>query len=158
MSQTIADFFAEARTALADPSLPEAYKVKQFTRTRAMANLLIRLVASGEKSGTASLPFEFDDEPDSFPHIGQLLVATDGDGTPHCLLRMTYVETMPFNEVPLEQAMVEGEQIRSVEKWRQAHWAYFTNIMKDDGKGEPSEDMPVVCQRFELLYCRADAS
>ncbi len=145
-------FLAEAKRADPTLDLPEAFAIKQFTRTRAMANLLIKLVASGEKTGTASLPWEFEAKPEDTPHVGQILVATDGDGHPKVLLRMTYVETMPFNDVPLEQAMVEGEQIRTVELWRQAHWAYFTNIMKSDGKGAPDEMMPVVCQRFERLY------
>ena len=58
---------------------------------------------------------------------------------------------MPFNEVDAEFAFDEGEGDQSLDYWRTVHWDYFSRRCAKIGK-EPSLEMPVNCERFELLY------
>jgi uncharacterized protein YhfF len=58
---------------------------------------------------------------------------------------------LPYNEVDAEFAFDEGEGDQSLDYWREVHWDYFSRRCADLGKA-PSPEMPVICERFELLY------
>jgi uncharacterized protein YhfF len=67
------------------------------------------------------------------------------------VVRTTELRVVPFNEVDAEFAFDEGEGDRSLDYWREVHWDYFSRRCAAIGK-EPSTEMPVNCERFELLY------
>ena len=58
------------------------------------------------------------------------------------------VEVVLYGEVSAEFAAIEGEGDGSLAYWRRAHWAYF----RRECARTPSLDVPVVCERFELVY------
>jgi uncharacterized protein YhfF len=62
----------------------------------------------------------------------------------------TEVEVVPFDEVSAEHAHLEGEGDRSLAHWRKVHERLFTEHAAH-GHGF-SRDMPVVLQRFAVLY------
>ncbi|MNL80589.1 ASCH domain protein [compost metagenome] len=57
---------------------------------------------------------------------------------------------MPMNEVPEAFAIAEGEGDRTYQYWRDAHEKFFTIELSEAGL-EYSEDMMLVCERFELV-------
>ncbi len=59
--------------------------------------------------------------------------------------------TVPFSEVDAEFAAAEGEGDRSLDYWREGHWYYFTIELEAFGR-QPELDMPLVCERFEVVY------
>jgi uncharacterized protein YhfF len=61
------------------------------------------------------------------------------------------VTTVPFEAVTESFAAAEGEGDKSLRYWRKAHWSYFSRECQRLGK-EPSCRMPVVCERFEVIY------
>ena len=75
----------------------------------------------------------------------------DGADEPQCIIRTTSVDVVPFEQVSAEFAAAEGEGDRSLEYWREGHWHYFALELAEFGR-EPSVDMPVVCERFEVVY------
>ena len=50
-----------------------------------------------------------------------------------------------------EFAATEGEGDASLAFWRDAHWAAFSRELEGIGRS-PQADMPVVCERFEVVY------
>lgn len=46
-----------------------------------------------------------------------------------------------------------GEGDGSLAYWREAHWAAFTRELEMAGR-RPELDMPVVCERFDVVYPR----
>lgn len=52
---------------------------------------------------------------------------------------------------PVLFAAAEGEGDRSLAYWRAAHWRYFSRTLLTISRA-PAEDMPLVCERFRLLY------
>jgi uncharacterized protein YhfF len=50
-----------------------------------------------------------------------------------------------------EFAYSEGEGDRSLEYWRKAHIRYFKRVLSKIKK-EFSEEMPIVCERFKVVY------
>nr|BFF20798.1 hypothetical protein GCM10025730_43190 [Promicromonospora thailandica] len=60
------------------------------------------------------------------------------------------MESVPFDEVDEDFAAAEGEDDRTLESWRAGHEAYFRRTLGEGREFTP--DMPLVCERFELLY------
>ena len=132
-----------------NPETP--FQTWHFGLGREDARELCDLVLQGKKTGTASLPWEYEDKPEDAPVLGGYSVVTDFDGAPQCVIQTTDIRVIPFDEVDAEFAASEGEGDLSLEYWRRVHWDYFSRRCAALGK-EPSEKMPVNCERFKLLY------
>ncbi len=127
------------------------YEAWAFGNTSEMADDLGDLVKRGVKVATASLAWAYEAEGESFPEPGDLSIILDGLGEPLCIIETTDVEVIAFNEVGEKHAYEEGEGDRSLDYWRKVHWAFFTEECQSIGR-EPAQDMPVVCERFRLIY------
>jgi uncharacterized protein YhfF len=85
------------------------------------------------------------------PQVGDLSIITNWDGDPLCIIQTTEVEIKPYNAVDPPFAYDEGEGDRSLAFWRAAHWRFFSRECASLGR-EPAEDMPVVCERFRVVF------
>ena len=145
-------FWEEAKAACPDEPFTDGFALRSLTKNKPMSKQLVSLVIAGEKRGTASLPWAFEATPEDYPREGQYLILCTADGTPGVLVQLERVWAMPFNEVTEAQSELEGAPIRAIEKWRQVHWAYWKTLMRKADRGEPSEDMTVLCQKFRVVY------
>jgi uncharacterized protein YhfF len=127
------------------------FQVWHFGLGREDAKELCDLVLQGKKTATASLPWEYEEKPEDAPVEGGYSVVTDFDGQPQCVVRTTELRVLPFNEVDAEFAFEEGEGDQSLDYWREVHWDYFSRRCAALGR-EPDTEMPVNCERFEVLY------
>lgn len=157
---------AVARLGLLDTSLvaggvvPPAWA---FADNAALANELLALVLSGRKTATAGALWEHGPEhgqehqqSDPLPKVGQVSILLDGCGEPQAVIRTASVEVLPFNEVSAEHACCEGEGDRTLESWRRDHEIFWRRSLSSlTPPREFADDMPVVCERFELLFPRA---
>ncbi len=75
----------------------------------------------------------------------------DGNYNPVCIIETIEVGIRSFNQVDTQFAYEEGEGDRSLESWRQVHWQYFSQVLPDIGR-EPTPEMPLVCERFRVIY------
>lgn len=148
---TTEEFWQEFRESF-DSNAPgeDAYQAWSFGDTSEMANELGQLVLDGVKTGTASLAWEYNADNEPIPRAGEHSIVLNGDGEPLCIIETTRVYIEPFNLVDEEQAYAEGEGDRSLVYWREAHWKYFTRRCEVLQR-EPSEHMPVVCERFHVV-------
>jgi uncharacterized protein YhfF len=139
-------FWSEyCRTTGADPGI--TYDVWYFGDKRELADRLAELVLSGQKRATACLAGSMNTE----PAAGQVSIVTNFDGEPKCIIRLTDVKTVPFDEVDASFAFDEGEGDRTLEDWRRGHWNFFSRCLEPMGK-QPDLRMLVTCQRFEVVY------
>jgi uncharacterized protein YhfF len=115
------------------------------------ANELVLLVRQGQKRGTASLLWSYEHEGERLPCVGDHVVITDWSGEAQCVIRITDIAVVPFQDVSAEFARTEGEGDCSLAHWRRVHWECFTRYMHEIGR-EPEEEMPVICQTFEVVY------
>jgi len=128
---------------------PEAWA---FGDSPELADQLLTLVLQGVKTGTASALWEYEDGDEPVPGPGALSIVLDGEGEPRALLRTTSVEVVPFDQVTEEHAYSEGEDDRTLESWRREHERFWRRDLSGGRAFAP--DMPVVCERFEVLYPR----
>jgi uncharacterized protein YhfF len=130
---------------------PSAYQAWGFGNNPQMADSLGALVRDGIKTATASLVWAYEAEDEPLPEVGDHSIILDGEGNPLCIIQTTEIYIRPFDEVDAEQAYLEGEGDRSLVFWREVHWEFFSRECTALGR-EPSQKMPVLCERFKLVY------
>lgn len=116
-----------------------------------MADELGALIAAGTKTATCSALWEWEAEGESPPETGAVTIVLDGSGSPLCIVETVEVTVRRYNEVTADFAREEGEGDLSLEYWREAHRQFFTRTLPKVGRGF-SEDMPLVCERFRVIY------
>ncbi|WP_137121047.1 ASCH domain-containing protein [Segeticoccus rhizosphaerae] len=119
-----------------------------FGATPEHADELLGLVLDGTKTATASSYTDYAEEGEQLPAPGTLSIVLDGSGHPRALVVTTDVRVVPFDQVDADHARGEGEGDRSLDHWRAVHERFFDEHA--DGGFLP--DMPVVLERFRLLY------
>ena len=120
------------------------------------ADELAALVRAGRKRATASAYWTYEYEEEPIPEVGEYSVITDWHGEAQCVIRTISVEVVPFNEVTADFAATEGEGDRSLRHWREVHWAFFSRELESLGR-QPDETMPVICEKFIVVYGQADS-
>ena len=128
--------------------IPEAWG---FGDGREMADELGMLVYEGIKTATCSLLWEYEAEGETPPQVGDLSIILDGSDDPICMIETTEVEIKPYDQVDARFAYDEGEGDRSLSYWRKAHWRFFSWTCKQFDL-QPRPDMPLVCERFRVLF------
>lgn len=123
--------------------------VDAFGDSPEMHDELLALVLNGTKKATASLARWYTE--DELPRVGDLALITDGSGKPRCVIRTTQVDIIPVREVDADFAYAEGEGDRSHEYWITEHRKFWQREAAREGF-EYSDDLDVVCERFELVW------
>jgi uncharacterized protein YhfF len=129
----------------------QEYVEESFGDSPGMADELGRLIANGIKTATCSALWEWLAEGQALPEAGLLTIVLDGSGAPLCIIETVEVIVQPFNQVDAAFAFEEGEGDRTLEYWRDAHWRFFTRSLAAIRRS-PLEEMPLVCERFRLVY------
>jgi uncharacterized protein YhfF len=116
-----------------------------------MADELGALIVAGTKTATCSSVWEWQAESEPWPEVGHLTIVLDGRGQPLCIIETVEVAIKPYHQVDASLAYDEGEGDRSLEFWRAAHRRFFSRTLPKIGR-EFAEDMPLVCERFRVIY------
>ena len=127
------------------------YVAEAWGDSPGMADELGALIAGGTKTATCSALWEYEAEGGSLPEVGTKTIVLDGNNSPLCIVETIEVVVRPYEEVDARFAYEEGEGDRSLEYWRDAHWRFFSRTLPDIGR-EPTMDMPLVCERFRVIY------
>jgi len=130
---------------------PGDFITDKFGDSPEMADELLVPVLSGLKTATCSALWEWEHEGGSIPKPGLLSVILDGNDEPRCIIETVEVNLKNFNEVDADFARDEGEGDLSIEYWRDAHKRFFTRTLPAIGR-EFREDMPLVCERFKVVW------
>jgi len=148
--QTIERFWQAYLESLPpEAARPTRYEAWGFGDGAEMADDLGALVAGGIKTATCSLLWMYKAEP--VPAVGDYSVILNGVGEPLCIIKTTEITIRPYNEVDEDFAYDEGEGDRSLAYWRRAHWHFFGKECAQLGR-TLSEEMPLVCERFRLVW------
>lgn len=115
------------------------------------ADELADLVLAGIKTATASAMIAYRTEGEPIPKVGCLSVVLFDNDEAACIIRDTKVSVVPFDEVSPAHAFREGEDDRSLEKWREVHLRFFTPDY--EAAGLPFDRHgDCVLEEFEVVY------
>ncbi|HJP30609.1 MAG: ASCH domain-containing protein [Candidatus Latescibacteria bacterium] len=109
------------------------------------------LVGRGIKTAASSLLWRYEARHQPLPQVRSLSILENGRDEPVCVVRTTELVTRPFREIDLRFAYDNGEWDRSLKTWRRQYWRIFAAQCEELGR-EPDHSMPVVCQRFRVLF------
>jgi len=151
MSDQIESYWKEFKSARPELAA-EKYTAWSFGNTPEMADELAALVLKGEKRATTSLLWIYEKFPEEkIPREGEYSIVLNATKEPVCVIRSMSVTTRKYSEVDEEYARTEGEGDKSLCYWDEVHWKYFVGECQLVGR-EPSADMPVICEIFEVVY------
>lgn len=113
-------------------------------------DILAQLVIEGIKTATCSghIFYELENEP--LPTTEDYNIILNSDDQPVAITKTVEVTIAPMNEVSEEFAIAEGEGDRTYEYWWNEHERFFKKELNKIGR-EFSEDMLLVCERFEVI-------
>ena len=127
------------------------YETCRFGHTRENANKTAGLILTGTKTATASLVFEFELTGKLMPRVGSLTIVLDGQYEAVAVVETTEVKLVPFESIDADFARDYGEGDRTLGYWHTMMWRYYAEEAEKLGI-PPSEDMPLVCEYFRLVY------
>lgn len=123
-----------------------------------MADELLALVLAGKKTATCMSAWSWDHEFETPMVPGMLCVILDGSKSPRCVIETISVNRVAYQDVSADFARAEGEHSPSdlddeavLRHWRTGHWAFYAKTLPLIGR-EPSQEMPVLCERFKVIY------
>jgi uncharacterized protein YhfF len=138
-------------------TLPEAqrgrtyFEAFQFGAGRDMANQLAQLVLDGIKTATSDLLWHLEAQSKPLWKVGDEHVVLDGAWRPVCVVRTVELERRRFGDIDATFAHDYGEGDRSLSWWREHMFNWYATECRQVGR-EPSDDMPLLCERFEVVY------
>jgi uncharacterized protein YhfF len=136
--------------------VPEFYEAWSFGNTPDMKDSLADLVLNGRKRATTSLVWGYEKSPgEKLPTVGGHSIILNSAGEPICIIETMKVEKRKFSQIDDEYAFIEGEGDRSLKYWREGHWRFFSKECELLER-VPSEDMPVICEIFRMVYPKLD--
>ena len=146
-------FWGEARSVIpglpVDP--PDAWAFGA-SGDDGQADELLTLVLRGKKTATSSSLWDYQAARAPLPVVGTLSIVLDSVGAPRAVLEITQVSVVPFDGVDEAHAAAEGEGDRTLDSWRKVHESFW-RLHSENPRGF-SEDMPVVCEQFRVVYSR----
>ncbi|MBP2099394.1 ASCH domain-containing protein [Enterococcus rivorum] len=129
----------------------DCYEAWSFGNSPAMADELLSLVLSGEKTGTSSLYSLYELENEKIPEAGDYSVILDGQNQAKAIICSKVIDVLPYNQIAEVHGYLEGEGDRDLAYWRSVHQPYFeAELAKYDKQFR--EDMSVVYELFEVVY------
>lgn len=111
---------------------------------------LAQLVIDGVKTATCSALILYELENEPIPSVEEYSVILNSKDQPLAIIKTVDVKIMPMNVVPEDFAIAEGEGDKTYRYWKEVHEEFFTEELANIGL-EFSEDMMLVCERFELI-------
>ena len=122
-----------------------------FCADEASANICSDLIRRGVKMAGCSMKYWYESGKEPMPRVGHLHVVTDWSGEPTCIIEITSVSECRFCDVDDAFAIAEGEGDKTLDWWRKAHWAFFSQECKEEGI-EPSRQMGLIKEWFKVVY------
>ncbi|PEL18203.1 RNA-binding protein [Bacillus toyonensis] len=113
-------------------------------------NYLAQLVIDGIKTATCSCHIFYELENEPLPTTNDYSIILNSQDEPVAIIKTIEVTVAPMNEVSEEFAIAEGEGDCTYNYWKDTHVRFFTKELNEFGFTF-SEDMLLVCERFELI-------
>jgi len=129
----------------------KTYESWYFCNNEKDANELAALVKKGIKKATASLHCLYEIENEPMPKVGDYIIITNWKGIAQCVIQITNINIIPFEDVTEEFAVKEGEGDKTLTFWRKVHRKFFSLELKEYNK-KFSEDMLMICEEFKVVY------
>jgi uncharacterized protein YhfF len=142
-------FWSDAQAAV--PGLGDDYEVRWFGIDAKTTDGIFNHIRTDNKHGTFTLPWLLEKTGQPVTKVGTLITLIAYDGRPTMVLRITGNETVPFGAIDERITGLDGPPVRDVKVWKPVHRDFWNGELKKHGLAV-SDDMPVLVERFALVY------
>jgi len=146
----VIEFWEGCLSALSPPPADGFYRVRSIGGTPGSIEAITNLILSGDKTGTFTSPWIYEDDRSLTPVVGGYSVLTDSKKAPRAVLKTTGLLMLPFNRITEKETALDGPAIRSLDLWRPIHVKFFTGEVTARGRVFAA-DMPVTVEKFEVV-------
>lgn len=141
--------YIESNPEYKDEEIPES---EFFHNNREDTNRLAELTLNGKKKASSGLYSLYKQYNVDLPKVGTKQIITDFDGKARAIIEIIKVDTIPFNEISKEYAVLDmGTTIEPLKKWKKVHWDFFESFLEESGE-KPTEEMLIVCEWFKTIW------
>lgn len=123
-------------------------------RDEVSSRRITALAVAGEKRATVARLAEFSERGRTVPNVGRVILVVDPRGCPNFVYRVAAVQILPFGAMTTLHLSAESPALRDLATWRNAHLQMWRPAISGLSPSDV-EKLPVVWQRFDLLYPRA---
>ena len=145
------NFWRVAKQEVTQAKLGDDYQVRWIGLNDETTKQILELIQTGDKTGTFTLPWIVARTDQPPPKSGDAIILVDFDGKPKQLVRLTAVDEVPFGKITSEHTAIDGTPVRGLDVWKPLH-KQFWNHMLEPFDLSVCDDMPVLVEKFELLY------
>ena len=145
----IDDFWNQAVNFI--PTLSGDHQVRSIGIDEETTGLIINFIKAGEKVGTFSLPWVMTAENLPMSYKGLPIILLSFDGKPELAVQLTKVFETSFGEIDSGVTCIDGPPVRDPDVWIPLHQDYWNGMLAEYGKA-CSDDMPVLVEKFKLVY------
>ena len=145
MNQAATEYWEQFWEGKERPALVTAWKFGEA------ADELAQAVIDGRKTATCSAHVLYELENEPIPVNGEYSIILNSLEEPVAIIKTVEASIIPMNEVTEEFALAEGDG--SYRNWKEIHERFFKQELGKVGI-EFTEDMLLVCERFELVDVR----
>ena len=141
--------FTQSNPEFKNSEIPESWF---FHNNEKDADRLAKLTVDGKKKASSGLYLWYQEAKVDLPKIGTKHIVTDFHGKARAIIEIKKVDTIPFKNITKEYAELDmGTEVEPLEKWKKAHWEFFSGAMEEGGQ-KPTQKMLVVCEIFETIW------
>jgi uncharacterized protein YhfF len=144
-------YWQRARPKNSQRDLAADYEPRWIGLDEPTTEEVIELIRSGDKTGTFTLPWIIEHTDQPAPTVGDSIILVDFGGHPRLLVRLTDITTVAFGDITATHTSIDGTPVRDLAVWKPLHTSYWNNLLAPY-QLEVSEGMPVLVERFKLLY------
>jgi uncharacterized protein YhfF len=142
-------FWAAANQAVVVAA--SGYQVRWIGLDHASTEEVLGLIASGDKTGTFTLPWIVAATGEPEPAVGDAIILIDFAGHPRQLVELTNIVEVAFGAITTEHTAVDGSPVRDLAIWKPLHTQYWNALLAPFGMAV-SDEMPVLVESFRVLY------
>jgi len=144
-------FWKMAKDAANLEELGDAFQVRWIGLDADTTNQIIELITAGDKTGTFTLPWVVEQTGQPEPAVGDLIILIDFEGVPALVVRLTEIELVSFGAITEQHTAIDGTPVRDLNVWKPMHTDYWNRMLAPFGLSV-SDNMPVLVEKFELIY------
>jgi len=131
--------------------LGDVFQVRWIGLDADTTSQIIGLIIAGDKTGTFTLPWVVEQTGQPEPTVGDFIILIDFEGVPALVVRLTEIEVVSFADITEQHTAIDGPPVRDLNVWKPMHTDYWNRMLAPFGLSV-SDEMPVLVEKFELIY------
>lgn len=133
------------------PGLPEAYEVRRIGTDAETTSAILRLIVSGDKTGSVHVPEVFRQTGEPRPAVGDGIILLDANNEPALAVTIASIEDVPYAEITEAHTAVDGPRVRQLDIWKKVHHPYFNQLLAPFGLSCDAQT-PIAFETFRIEY------